>query len=400
MPGFEITQGVFGEYGRLADFDLCIFDYSDDFNKQSHKSQFDKQLIEAMDNGTSVCFVHFNEATPGQLYSTGYAHEDNVTACINKLPGFLWHHTEGIRIVASSFPFLTGHCSRDDFSQFFKKWGCSHNTFLPPPDADFEDVLLKEGDHVLSFAQSHRKGFLLYIPFQRQGLRNDQATEATRLLISNLATYITKRSIRLPPWATTPLFNDEQILLEAISNLEKELDRKKSSLVHFEKVKALMVASEHGLEIQLPAFFESELGIKTRRTEEFVEDFWLVGPNGKDVAICEAKSVTKGFKKGFIYDAYNHREKRNLAEDFPAVLFVNANLQATTWKDKDIEIQPADRKIAADNNVLILRIEDLVRLWDMLRAKKITPEEIITLLTASRGWCYTSKDHTISILDK
>lgn len=314
------------------------------------------------------------------------------------LPGFQWHHEHNYRISTRHTPYLSGQCLRNEFQTFFDKWGVSHTSFAPFKDHVFDDILLKSGPDVLAFAQSHRKGLIFYIPFQRLGLPNDQATQATRLLVQGLCTYINKRSHRLPPWAHSPLFSDEETLQRNIGALELKLEEEKKALNLFDRIKALAISGEHTLEIQLPVFIEEELGIKTRRNEEFVEDFWIQDSQGKDIAICEVKSVSKGFKKGFIYDAYNHREKRGLDESFPAVLFVNANLQSSSWKEKDVSIPAAERKIAFENNVLILRMEDFVRLWDMVRLKKFDSNQVRNLLTTNRGWCFVSGDHKISVL--
>jgi hypothetical protein len=90
--------------------------------------------------------------------------------------------------------------------------------------------------------------------------------------------------------------------------------------------------------------------------------------------------------KNAIYDAYNHRESNDLPESFPALLFVNCNLQAASWAKKDIPIQRADFEIARDNNVLIIRIEDLVRAWEAIEHGKFTKEEFVKTLTSEKGW--------------
>ncbi len=120
--------------------------------------------------------------------------------------------------------------------------------------------------------------------------------------------------------------------------------------------------------------------------EKFIEDFWLLGETKEKLAICEVKSVVKAFKKGAIYDAYNHREQHELPENFPSILFVNYNLQAASWADKDTPIQQADYKIAVANRVLVVRIEDLVQIWYALQNNKITKQEVLAALAQESGW--------------
>ena len=91
-------------------------------------------------------------------------------------------------------------------------------------------------------------------------------------------------------------------------------------------------------------------------------------------------------KKSAIYDVFNHREKNELPETFPALLFVNCNLQASSWGKKDVGIQKNDYDIAVENNVAIVRIEDLVRFWEAMGAGKITLKDLIGAFTTQTGW--------------
>ncbi len=57
----------------------------------------------------------------------------------------------------------------------------------------------------------------------------------------------------------------------------------------------------------------------------------------------------------------------------------------------------AEQRIACDLNVLIVRIEDLVRLWDGLRKGALKPEEVRRLFHESKGWAEVSPDLKINI---
>ena len=93
---------------------------------------------------------------------------------------------------------------------------------------------------------------------------------------------------------------------------------------------------------------------------------------------------------------YNHRETNKLPQEFPALLVVNANMQAASWAEKDRPIDKQDYEVAAQNNILVLRIEDLVRLWDALRNGTITRDDILSDFTTMKGWMEVDASGTVT----
>lgn len=74
------------------------------------------------------------------------------------------------------------------------------------------------------------------------------------------------------------------------------------------------------------------------------------------------------------------------------MLIANCNLQAGSWADKDRMIDKQDYEVAAQNNILILRVEDLVRLWNSIRTGKLTHQEVLGLFLTKRGWLRVTSD--------
>lgn len=187
---------------------------------------------------------------------------------------------------------------------------------------------------------------------------------------------------------------DTEIKLDSERNqLLRSVEAIDLQIAPYQEAKSLLVANEHDLEVAVPKFISAQLGIPTETEEKFLEDFWLLNGKKEKIAICEIKSVAKGFKKSSIYDVYNHREKYDLPDTFPALLFVNCNLQAGSWVKKNVPIQKDDYEIAVKNHVLIIRIEDLVQIWNLLATKVTTLEAVAKLLTTETGWleCKTDK---------
>ncbi|HKP71431.1 MAG TPA: hypothetical protein VJT82_00745, partial [Pyrinomonadaceae bacterium] len=98
-----------------------------------------------------------------------------------------------------------------------------------------------------------------------------------------------------------------------------------------------------------------------------------------------------------IYDLYRHRDENGLDESFPALVVANCNLQAGSWKDKDRAIDKQDYQVAAQNNILILRVEDLVRLWEAIRQGIRSPKDVYKLFISEKGWLEVAQDLSIAI---
>ena len=110
--------------------------------------------------------------------------------------------------------------------------------------------------------------------------------------------------------------------------------------------------------------------------------------------------MVKGFKKSAIYATYNHRESNDLEDNFPALVIVNHHLQANTWKEKNKPIDKQDYELAAKDNILILRVEDLVLLWDAYRKEQIDKQTILNYIIQNRGWMKVDQNLKISFKPK
>jgi hypothetical protein len=399
-PNAKISLRYPHEVKRLAEFDLMVLPYSE-FEIRSdrhrsgtpHKEVFEKQMLEALDEGAVICFVHHDEAVPGafQDYSeTGYQDEDAVRECFNSQAGLRWLLHSKIQIGKKESVILQSEVKRGEFNSFLRKWGASRNYFKTYGEGKFDDVICtpynwKKG-YATGFCINFRRGLIVYLPLQINHSQPDDFRDSVLSLVDSLLTYKARRIRELPAWAKEPLFEKEKLLQARRIFLLAEVEKVESETAPYEEAKSLLLASEQALEIALPAFISARLGIPTERNEKFVEDFWLLDKERKKSAICEVKSVMKGFKKGAIYDVYNHREKNDFPESFPALLFVNYNLQVGSWAKKDTAIQASDYKIAVTNNVLIVRVEDLVRIWEGMVKGTISAQDVIKQLTTLTGW--------------
>ncbi len=104
-----------------------------------------------------------------------------------------------------------------------------------------------------------------------------------------------------------------------------------------------------------------------------------------------------------VYQTSIHREayKSELGEEtyesFPAILIANLHLNAGSWKTKVQAIDQSALNAAKDNNVLIIRIEDLIYYWYKIEYLGGSREELLKTLLSSSGWLEVKKDGRIQL---
>jgi len=378
---------------RLTDYTLIILDYAP-FGRAGSESVrrlniLEKMMQEALDVGTTFCIVHYDETVPNYdefNRSTGNMKNADMEECSTYQIGFRWLYLFSIRPNRLDQPVIDTEIKRNDFRPFLKKWGTSYNFFTSFGKGYFNDVVYGMEDQPIGFSLDAGTGRIIFLPFQRDYARQDDMQEGIYALVDSLLTYITKSLCELPTWAEEPYFDDEKTIKEQCQKLKDKLIEKEKLLKPFNQAKGLLFQAEYTLEQTVPKFIEEHIGLPTERMEEFKEDFWLLNESDDKVAIAEVKSYVKGFKKSGIYSLYQHREANKLDETFPAVLVVNANLQAGSWEQKDRPIDKQDYEVAAQNHILIVRVEDLVQLWYGVRKGILAKENVFTALTTFVGW--------------
>lgn len=390
-----------GEYEKietLVNYTLVILDYEAFRTHQDLQQYFVKNMNKALEAGVNFCFVYYDNTVPAQgdfSPEMGAGYEAYTRQIGYQV---LW----GLQILPyrASVAFHSGKVIQKEFKPFLDRWGASH-IFFQSEQTKNPIYQVDQNNLVLGFATDSGKGKIVFLPFIRDVSRKSDLIEGIKTLIDCLLTYITKSLVTLPDWAEqSAFFTDEQNLIEQQLQLEKSLNEVYARLKTFEEAKALLFQHEYSLEATLPRFLNDNLSISTKRNERHREDFWIVDKEGRELAIAEVKSVTKGFRKGLVHYVLAHRESYELGDDFPALLFVNCNLQAGSFEGKDQIIDVNDCQYAAQNNVLIIRVVDVVRLWDAIRMGKLTPSNVLTLLLSRKGWLHVKSNLEISIKPK
>ncbi|HEX6290592.1 MAG TPA: hypothetical protein VFZ66_15490 [Herpetosiphonaceae bacterium] len=155
--------------------------------------------------------------------------------------------------------------------------------------------------------------------------------------------------------------------------------------------------SEYPFEVAVPRFFASHLGIAIYRDAHYPEDFWITNAQSEKLALVETRTYAGEFKKGGIDALYSHRESYHLDPDFPALLVVNAQTNARSWKEKLRPIDRQDYELAAAEKVLIVRIEDVLYLWNAIVEGRLDQAQLITLFLHEHGWLEVQEDGTFRV---
>jgi len=389
----------YSDLERLSKYSIVILGYSAFYGYPDGPPKqkiFTTLMQEALEAGTSFCFVHNSESIPEYNPSwekfPGGMKPNSVQMWKNDQIGFYALQGFNVRPSHKGELIIDGQVSRSEFNTFLKKWGASQNYFEPFDEYEVDDIISSNEDGLLAFTINAGRGRFIYMPFLRDVSRPKDVIEGVRVLIDSLLTYLAKSFTDIPEWASEPIFEGEGDLRSQLSDLEKKVEEIKENLIPFQEAKAILFQDEYILEQSVTKFFNEHLDIPTERDEQYNEDFWILDENGEQSIICEVKSVVKGFKKSMIYSLYNHRDGHGLDDSFPALLVANCHLQAGSLSGKDRPIDKQDYKVAAQNNILILRVEDLIRLWDAKRQSKVTLDEIMNHLENSKGWLRVSNN--------
>jgi hypothetical protein len=408
---FDVTFQRFPEewdnHKRASNYSIIILDYcafkSNGSVYREAQEIFEKELIEALGKGSTVCFLHYNEDEPeSDNYNSadGYMNRKSIEEHLVYQLGFRFLHSFSIRPQQLNSLIHNQKLIRTEFKNFFDKWGTSKNIFIPYGDGNFDDIICYVPgirDNAVAFSNDFKQGFIIYLPCQRNFSNMAEIIGLFKTLIDNLITYITRKRTELPDYAKEPFFEEEASLCADLHKAKEMVKNIEGNLEPYYIAKVLAFASEYELQKLVPKFLSDEFKISTLQNETYNEDFWLLDSDNNKIAVCEVKSYVKGFSKSGVYDIYNHREFHKLDETFPAILFVNVNLNAAGWKQKLSPIAPQDYQAATSNNVLVVRIEDLLFMWDTFKKNKITKVEIIKTLTINKGWLYFKPDHTFEI---
>ncbi|MFN7926011.1 MAG: hypothetical protein U0Q16_38290 [Bryobacteraceae bacterium] len=294
----------------------------------------------------------------------------------------------------SNFSGRTPHlrCHVDQLAQFFSLYGAATAEMSQYP-CQFKTLASTIGDRVASLVVD-RHVFV----FQTLRPEAHQVEEYFTLLLDGVVALWGRLKLELPDWAKAFQFPDESKLLAKKRSLEEQAAAAGDDLARLDRFKRVFVGQGEPLVDAVIDLWKETLPLHPERKEVFREDLVLTDAQGKLVAFAEVKGVAKNVSREAVNQADSHRSRNEKPETFPSLLIVNTFMKnSKSIQDKDEAVPREQVEHAARNNVLILRTLDLLRLAARKMAGQIEDEEIVRLLTTSRGWLRVT-DSTVEVL--
>lgn len=344
-----------------------------------------------MQSGASVCLL--------------CEHVDNIQGIggvgVGLVVGGMFLHAE--RIGHNQTVRLTDLSGIDTLSPFLEEYASTNYHFsYYEAGKELEHKLCwprEDEQQTCGFVLHVGDGLLYVLPGTPvEGAEKDFITSLIRCLLADI------RSRMYPE--TSPIvesfqFDREKQLRTSRQDLQNQLERIDDCIAGYNEMKDILFLRDTPLENRLPQWLVAYMGMKTRRHEEYNEDFWIVDETGTtDVAICEVKALSKNVKREHITALVQHREHRDLPDDFPSILFVNTFADVETLEEKGRQrITKTECQKAFRDNVLVVRTLDLVRLLDLVEQNKLETGRIEELFVTERGWLNVTDDGYEMITD-
>ncbi len=272
----------------------------------------------------------------------------------------------------------------DELANFFQRYGAAWSFLSPPYGDKAAKTVASVGGRPVSVVVD---GSLFLMPTLLPDPTDEATEEYYRILADGVVSLWERLAQDLPEWAAEYRFPDEAGLLEAKLRLSNEISGIEQRLKDLERLKRVLVLQGEPLVDAVIEVFEKMLPLKPKREEAFREDLTLLDSGGNVVALVEVKGVNRGVGREQVNQADSHRERKRLPSDFPSLLIVNTHMKASSSvTDKDQRIAPEQTQHAARNNILVLRTLDLLNLASLHASGRLSAQEVVKLLTKSRGW--------------
>lgn len=380
---------------KIRDYDVVILPlcplFSEHLNnlyKQSNLLSFDSNQILATDlaysgiklaleQGSHICFLYcdieieqLHRSGHGGVLGGRFLEKDGL---VIKQP----YRSSGLTTLAKRLDSFVRQFSN---TKYYFKYEDENKQFKHPICCLDNDVNCVSG-----FALQIGRGFLYFLPV------NPTAIEQGPLYITLSECILDDITTRLSPQASPILesfqFEVEKPLRQKKQKMLVSLEQIDEAIAKHQEPKDILFLRDDPLADRLPQWLMDYLKFRTRRHDEYVEDFWLLDEGGNEAAICEAKGLSSNVKREHITQLVQHREQRDLPDDFPSILLVNTFSEANSVKDKDRQrIVKLECQKAAKNHVLIVRTLDLVRILDLVWQEKLDISKVRELLLSETGW--------------
>lgn len=399
---YIIQYDTFDECKDFNSHDIVILQHGIFFQKDSQGRdlirrdeliQREKEIMSLIRKGKTFCFLY--DSIPAHVPIAG--RPGRVPAYYDLTNCFL-----SVNILNRSLKVSLGYCEheipthktlRSEFTKFIDKYGVCFNTFSFPGrnTGAFDIISVSPAGDPTAFAYRFATGATaMFVPCYVVRKDQDVTADLFNTLAEAIVTYLQRTKTEAPTWTGEFVFTDEKPLRQELEVAQERVKGLNEDLSKFDKFKKILYLHDYELEKEVPIFLDS-IGISTRREERFIEDFWIL-ENNREVAICECKALKKNLTRGRLAQLEHHRGEYSLRDDFPAVMFVNIFLSATSLEQKQRQIERKEITKAMNDHLLIIRTIDLVFAYDQISRGLLTTQKLLTLLKTEVGWLEITRD--------
>lgn len=192
----------------------------------------------------------------------------------------------------------------------------------------------------------------------------------------------------------------DEAVRQRILELESELTRLKSQLEQTKQARQLLFVSGDELKTETVRFFTESLGSPAQVAAD-IGDFWLVAESvGEawcfgEIFESELGNVTREHLAHVMVD----RSKAGKPDDFPALMVINTFFGQRSLAERDQSVPEDVVRRAAEDNILVVRTLDLLRLRQKEMSGFAGIKEFLESVRAGGGWyevndALSSKVHT------
>jgi len=345
-----------------------------------------KQLFKLISKGGYVCIlvdsIRDEKYFPGN-YSGGYtqkAYDTSLSKVFLNDCGIDSTHRK-----YSDKPLRHYKIFRDEFKKYLDDYGITHTVFSLGYEMERDVVPICK-------TTNYHAGLLLNNLFLLPFMSPDKTADHVSRLFSTIADAISnalpKLTTEVPQWVKHDyVFPNELTVIKELNEMHERINLLNDKIRIYDKFKSCITLNSSALVSSISFLMTSFFEIGVSADDNFNEDLKLIDPKTKACfAIAEVKGVNGGVTRENINQVDSHREKLGYAPSFPALLFVNVRMNATSIEDKYLEVASEQIKKAVSDNVLIVRTIDLLYFVVLVEKGLASKSDFIKMLHNEKGW--------------
>lgn len=272
-----------------------------------------------------------------------------------------------------------------EFKRFFELYGAASVYFENFDDSLDMRVLARVGSANVGISLLQN---IYFLPSLIPDSRPKVIAEYFEYLVDALTAVHNKNHQTVPAWIGAYQFDEEIKLASERESAARKIVEVDSRLDQLTQFKAALFHTGDNLVKDVRAVFEGPLGQTIDVNDEFREDFKLLSPAGKVLALGEIKGVNAGITREHVNQADSHRVRSGFPDGFPTLLIVNSGIKSSRTIAEKAKNVPAREQIAhaVYMRVLILRTIDLLDLLRLILAGKLSQTSAVEAILTSVGW--------------